>query len=466
VTQREFDVVVLGGGSAGQNAAWYAIENGLSAAIVESDLVGGECTYWACMPSKALLRPGEVLEAARRVPAARDAVTGGIDVERVLRARDAFASHWDDKHQAAWVESIGAELVRGHGRLKGERTVEVEGADGETTTLTARKAVVIATGSRAAIPPVEGLRDISIWDSREATSARTVPDRLLVLGGGVVGVEMAQAWKRLGAQEVTIVELFDQLLAREEPFAGELLREALEAEGIQVLTDTKTVRASRDGEGPVTLTLEDGTELVGDEILVATGRQANTDDIGLDTVGLEPGGNLDTDDRFRVPGVDGSWLYAIGDVNGKALLTHQGKYQARLVGDIIGGRDRRDWADEHAISRVVFTDPQVAAVGLTSAQARDKNIPFRTVEVDITSVAGGAFLGEDTRGRAQLVIDDTRDTLLGATFVGPQAGELLHAATIAIAGGVTVGRLWHAVPAFPTVSEVWLRLLESDRGIS
>ncbi len=461
-----FDVIVIGGGPAGENAAAYARDNGLEVALIERELVGGECSYWACMPSKALLRPGEALAAARRVPGAERAVTGQVDAEATLRTRDAFASNWDDKYQVQWVESTGTTLLRGHGRLSGERAVEVTTEDGTSRTLTARRGVVIATGTSAAIPPVEGLRDIQVWDSRDVTTAKEIPRRLLVLGGGVVGVEMAQAYRRLGAEEVTIVEMADRLLATEEPFVGAELREAFEAEGITVHVGATAVRAERQGDGPVTLTLDDGRQLTADEIVVATGRRPNTGDLGLEVVGLEPGRSIETDDQLRAIGVDGGWLYAIGDVNGRALLTHHGKYQARLVGDHLAGTEVEARADHQALVRVVFTDPQVAAVGPTLAAAREQGLDVEVLSHGVGDVAGGALLGKGVSGTAQLVVDRQRRTVVGATFTGPGVGEMIHAATIAIVSGVTLDELWHAIPAFPTISEVWLRLLEADRGIS
>jgi pyruvate/2-oxoglutarate dehydrogenase complex dihydrolipoamide dehydrogenase (E3) component len=460
------DVIVVGAGSTGTNVAWYARHHDLSVAVVESRLVGGECSYWACIPSKALLGPPDALAAARRLPGAAAAVTGELDVDAVFARRTEWTNGWSDDGQADWVAALGAELVRGRGRLAGVRTVEVALDAGGTRTLTAARAVVVATGSRPNVPPLDGLADARVWDNHDATAAEHVPDRLLVLGGGPVGCELAQAYRRLGA-EVTLIQRPDRLLASAEPEVGEVVRAAFEAEGITVLTGTSAASVARGqgADGPITLTTEDGEELVGDELLVAVGRSPNTGDLGLETVGLDPDGPLEVDDRLRVTGVDGGWLYAAGDVNGRALLTHQGKYQARIVGDVIAGADLEAWADQRAVPQVVFTDPQVATVGHTEEGARAAGLDVTTATSDPTGVAGGALHGGE-RGFAKLVIDQDRRVVVGACFVGPGVGELLHAATIAIVGEVPLDVLWHATPAFPTASEVWLRLLEADRGIA
>jgi dihydrolipoamide dehydrogenase len=459
----QFDVIVIGGGSAGENVAGRCTDCGASIAVVEAELVGGECSYWACMPSKTLLRPGEVLAEARRVPGAAAAVTGELDVDAALAWRDDIAAHWDDEAQVRWLDGAGGVLVRGHGRLVGERRVDVELPDGTVRELEATKAVVLATGSSAVVPPIDGLRDARPWDSRAVTSAKEVPARLLVLGGGAVGVEMAQAWKRLGAREVTVIDHSPRLVMQFEPFAGEQLRDAFVDEGIVVLLDAPVERVARHrDDGPVTVTLADGNRFVGDELVVATGRRPNTNDIGLDAVGLPAGEAVDVDDQLRARGVDGGWLYAIGDCNGRTLLTHMGKYQARVAADaILHGSDMTAWADHRAVPSVVFTDPQLAMVGLTEQQAREQGVDVKVVNHGTGDVAGAAVHGKGITGTCQLVIDDARRVIVGATFTGPGVGELLHAATIAVAGEVPLDTLWHAVPSFPTMSEVWLRLLEA-----
>lgn len=457
-----YDVLVIGAGPAGENVAGRVADGGLSAAIVERELVGGECSYWGCMPSKTLIRPGDVLAAARRVPGAASAVTGDVDAEVALARRDWMTSGWDDSAAVPWLDSKGITLVRGTGRLAEPRTVHVMATDGSARTLSARKAVVVATGTSAAIPPIEGLAQARPWDNRAVTSAKQVPDRLLVLGGGAIGAEMAQAFRRLGSREVTVFEGADRLLAREEPFAGDEVRAAFEAEGITVVTGAKVARVHRQTpDGPVTAWLEDGRSYEGDEILVAVGRRPATKDIGLDTVGLEPGKFIAVDDQLRAQGVDGAWLYAVGDCNGRALLTHVGKYQARIAGDVILGKDARDEVSRDAVPRVTFTDPQVCAVGLTETQAIERGIDVRTVSFGIGDVAGASVLGDGIRGTSKLVVDASRAVIVGATFTGPDVQELLHSATIAIIGQIPLERLWHAVPSFPTLSEVWLRLLEA-----
>jgi pyruvate/2-oxoglutarate dehydrogenase complex dihydrolipoamide dehydrogenase (E3) component len=453
-----FDVVVIGAGPAGENVAGRCADGGLSVAIVERELVGGECSYWGCIPSKTLIRPGDVLAAARRAPGAAAAVTGRLDVAAALARRDYMTSSWHDDGQLPWLQEKGITLVRGMGRLAGERRIDVSTSDG-VRQLSARTAVVLATGTGPVIPPVDGLADARPWDNRSATATQHIPERLFVLGGGAVGVELAQAFRRLGSAEVTVVEGSERLLAREEPFAGEQVRAAFEAEGITVLTGARLAAVKRNGS--VLATLADGRQYDADELLVAVGRRPSTGDLGLETIGLAPGRSVDVDERLRATGVTGDWLYAVGDCNGRAPLTHMGKYQGRIAADVILGRDIRDRASRDVVSRVTFTDPQVSAVGLTEAQARARNLSIRTISVDTGAVPGAYVQGEGIAGTSMLVVDTDRDVVVGATFTGPDTQELLHSATVAIAGQVPLPTLWHAVPSFPTVSEVWLHLLEA-----
>jgi dihydrolipoamide dehydrogenase len=450
--ERTFDVVVIGAGPAGENVAGRVASGGLSVALVEQHLVGGECSYYACMPSKALLRPGELFAEVQRVPGVKEAVTGKIDAQAVLSRRDEVIHNRDDSSQMPWLEDRGIELFRERAVIQGKKQVQA----GDTI-LQARQAVVVATGSGAAMPPIPGLRESKPWTNREATTAEAVPGRLLVLGGGVVGVELSQAWSSLGSR-VILVEAAPRLIAREEQFASEQVEAALRDHGVDVRTGVKATAVARDDDS-FRLELEDGSSAEGDELLVAIGRVPHVEGLGLESVGIEPDGPLEVDDTMLVSGTD--WLYAIGDVNGRSLLTHIGKYQSRIAGDVILGRPARATQDGATAPRVIFTDPEVAAVGHTMKSAREAGLEVRSVDHPTAEVAGASFRGRNAPGTSRLVIDERRKLIVGATFTGPEVAEALHAATIAVVGEVPLDRLWHAVPAFPTRSEVWLRLLES-----
>ncbi|GAA2419156.1 dihydrolipoyl dehydrogenase family protein [Nonomuraea africana] len=466
---RIFDVVVIGAGPVGENVADRTAAAGLSTVIVEAELVGGECSYWACEPSKALLRPVLLHAEAGGMPGINP---GPLDVEAVLRHRDRMSSGWNDQPQVQWLEQAGITLIRGHGRLSGPRTVDVTGADGAILRLSARHAVAICTGTRAAIPPLPDLAALRPWTSREATTATRVPPRLAIIGGGVVAVEMATAWQALGSR-VTLVVRESGLLPRMERFAAGLVTDELRASGVDLRFDTTLTAATRATD--IRLVLSDGEVLHTDELLLATGRAPRTDDLGLETVGLRPGTWLSSDDTYTVPGIPGNWLYAVGDVNQRALLTHQGKYQARIAGTVITDRarnhplDRSQWsrhtgtADHAAVPQVLFTDPEIASVGLTTDDAARLGRDVDIVDYDLGGVAGAHQHSPGYRGRARILLDPARGTVLGATFAGRGVAELLQSATFAITGEIPLDRLWHAVPAFPTLSEVWLRLLETYR---
>jgi dihydrolipoamide dehydrogenase len=461
-----YDVIVIGGGAVAENVADRAVQGGLTALLIESELVGGECSYWACMPSKALIRTGMVYRAAQRVEGAKEAVTGSIDVAATFARRNGFTHDWNDQSQVDWVAGAGISLLRGHGRLTGEKRVSVTAEDGTVTDLVATHAVVVSTGSDPLMPDIPGLLGVDPWTPRDATSAQVAPASLAIIGGGVVAAEMATAYASFG----TTVTIFARsgLLQNQEDFARDMVTTGLRGLGVDIRKAAPTsVERVEDG---VALHLDGDDVVVAEQVLVATGRVPRSSDIGLETIGLTPGDWLDVDDTMLVQGTD--WLYATGDINHRVLLTHQGKYQARATGDVIAARaagtrvDDAPWgihvatADHAAVPQVTFSDPEVASAGLTSEAALKAGYDIRVVDYDMSWVAGVSLQADGYEGRARMVVDEKRGVIIGVTFVGQDVAELIHAATVAIVGEVPLERLWHAVPAYPTMNEIWLRLLE------
>jgi len=463
-----FDVIVIGSGPVGESAAERAVRGGLTAAVVERRLVGGECNYYGCIPSKALLWPMELAAAVRRMPGLE--LRGPVDAGAVTARRDEFVYHYDDSGPVRDLQHYPATFVRGQGRLAGPRRVEVTGPDGGVRGLRARHAVVVATGSDPTVPGVPGLAEARPWTNREATAVRRAPGRLAVIGGGPVACEMTQALQSLGSHDVTMLVRDDRLLPRTEPFAGELLAKSFQESGVNIRFGHAAARVQRPVPGgPVTVEVDDGSRLEADEILVATGRRPVVRDIGLESVGIEPDGPIAVDSSLRAAGVPDGWLYAVGDVNGINQLTHMGKYQARVCGDVIVARAKgrpddgpalRDTADGRGAPQTIFTDPEICAAGRTEAQARADGFNVRAVEIDMSTVPGADLQAEGYTGRAKAVVDEDRRVLLGVTIAGPGVNDHLHAATVAVTGEVPLDRLWHAVAAFPTVSEFWLYLLQ------
>lgn len=448
-----FDAIVLGMGPGGEVAASRLLAAGKRVAVVERELIGGECAYWACIPSKTLLRPPEARAEADRA--------AGVDRPALhwpaLRDyRDWMIRHLDDSGQITGYEKQGATVVKGAGRLAGRNAEGLLRVETDARTLQAEH-VIIATGSEAVRPPVEGLAEVPVWTNREATTLVDIPQRVLVLGGSAVAVELGQFLARMGAH-VTLVERGDRLVTREEPRVGELVRVALQADGIDVRLGRQARRATPYETG-ARVELDDGGAVAVDVVVLGTGRRPRVHDLGLDTVGLDvaalDGHGLPVDEHCRL----GDGLWAIGDVTGKALFTHVAKYQARVAADTICGRPRR--ASYDGIPRVIFADPEIAAVGMTTAAAHDRGVDVTTTEVDLPAAIARPWTYEaDPRGTLGLLVDPHRRVLVGAWAVAPLAGEWIHQAALAIRAAVPVDTLLDQVAQFPTYTEAYLSALE------
>lgn len=465
-----YDLIIIGSGPVGETIAFRVAAAGLRVAVVEHELVGGDCHYYACMPSKALIRSGNALRSAQHVDGASQAVTSPIGVEQVLKRRNRIVDNWVDDKVTRGLTSAGIDVIRGEPQFTGKKSLKVVSKDGQSQDFTAKHAVVVATGSDAMIPDIEGIDEVKPWNNRQATSAQKPPKSLLIIGGGAVACEMATAWSTLGSK-VTLTTR-DKLLNKFEPFAGELVGDSLSNLCVDLRLGIVPVSAIRSND-TVTVTFNDGSTASAAEILIATGRSPRTD-LGFESVGFPSGEWLQVDDTLLVKRDTNSadpWLYALGDANNRVLLQHQGKYQARVASNAIIARakgiplDTRPWgkhvatADIASVPQVVFTDPEVASVGLTEAAAIAKGYQVKAVEWEIGKVVGAFLHADGYKGRAKAVVDEDRRVLVGMTYVGSDVADLLQAATVAIVGEVPLERLWHAVPPFPTISEIWLDIL-------
>ncbi len=445
MTER-YDAIVLGMGPGGEVAAIKLLGAGKKVAVVERELIGGECAYWACIPSKTLLRPPEAKNEASR---AFGISTPTLDLERIFDYRDSMIRNLDDSSEVEGYEEQGVTVVKGEGKIAGPGKVEANGQ-----TLEADH-IIVATGSAPNIPPIEGLEDVPYWTNREVTSMREVPGRAVVIGGGPNGIEASQWLSRFGS-EVTIVELSDRLINREDPKVSSLTQSFLEEEGIEVRLGRSVEKTRKEGDGSIVATLDDGAEMEADVLVVVSGRTPRVQGIGLESVGVEPDEKgLPIDDRCRL--AEGLW--AIGDATGMSLFTHVAKYQARVVTDNILGKSRR--ADYRGIPRVVFSDPEIAAVGLSEEQAREQGIDVASASLDITKVLARPWTYEENpRGHFGLVADRERKVLAGAWAVAPEAGEWIHQASLAIRAEIPIEKLLDTVVQFPTYSEAHFEALE------